>query len=507
MAVVDSLLKIISVKNADALILSSTEPPYLEERGETRQLSMPALDHEVIERILGEVFNEQQRRSLSDTGSVNGQYTMNGQEVFAVGAEFKDGEHRFDFRPVGAATRTPGQQLEPEHPAPAAPRASIEPTGESAGATAAVAVMPTVATEQRPAEGSVQRLLALVVAERGSDLFLSSGSPAKMRIGGQLRELDGEPGSPEQILALMEPLMTDTHRQQLAEQGSCDAALEVRHGHKVSRFRVHLFRQQSGLAVALRPIFDEVPTLKDLNLPDDMVDLVDYRNGLVLMVGTAGSGKSTTLAALIERLNQSVAKHIVTIEDPIEYVYAPARCLVHQREVGTHVPSFSVGLRAALREAPDVILLGEMRDQATIAAALTAAETGHLVLSTLHSGSAEMAIDRIIDVFPEQQQAQVRIQLASVLRAVVTQILLPSRHPPLRVPAVEKMIVNTAVETKIRDGRCHQLATEIQKGRAEGMLSFELSLARLVRQSLLSESKARELASDTMLLTQLIRSG
>jgi twitching motility protein PilT len=201
----------------------------------------------------------------------------------------------------------------------------------------------------------------------------------------------------------------------------------------------------------------------------------------VLANGPAGSGKSTTLAALVGEINRTRAAHVITLEDPIEYLHSPVRSLVHQREVGLHVESFSSGLRAALRESPDVILVGEMRDLETISLALTAAETGHLVLSTLHSGTGAMAIDRIIDVFPDAQQMQVRIQLASVLRAVVTQRLLPTRQPGERVPAVEVLRANYAIGALIRDSKTHQLATQLQLGRDDGMIALERSLVDLVR--------------------------
>jgi len=204
-------------------------------------------------------------------------------------------------------------------------------------------------------------------------------------------------------------------------------------------------------------------------------------DGLVLLNGPAGSGKSTTLAALVSEINRTRATHVITLEDPIEYLHTPQRSLIHQREVGSHVESFSSGLRAALRESPDVILVGEMRDLETISLALTAAETGHLVLSTLHSGTGAMAIDRIIDVFPDAQQAQVRIQLASVLRAVVTQRLLPAQEPGERVPAVEVLRASYAIAAQIRERKTHQLATQIQLGQDEGMIPLERSLVELVR--------------------------
>jgi twitching motility protein PilT len=224
------------------------------------------------------------------------------------------------------------------------------------------------------------------------------------------------------------------------------------------------------------------------------------------VTGPTGSGKSTTLAALVEHLNRTADRHVITLEDPIEYLYEPRRCLIHQRELGHHVESFAAGLRAALREDPDVILVGEMRDRDTIAAALTAAETGHLVLSTLHSANPWMSIDRMIDVFPPEQQRQVRLQLSDVLRAIVSQHLLPSTTARLRVPAFEKLHVTSGVASQIREGKLHQIQTSIQTGRDNGMVSLERNLAELLRAQRISPEIARAAAHDERMLTDLARS-
>jgi len=285
-------------------------------------------------------------------------------------------------------------------------------------------------------------------------------------------------------------VLDDAAHAELERTGSTDVALDL--GDGAPRFRVNLFRQRAGLAAALRPIRREPPTLDELNLPADLHDLARYPSGLVVFTGRAGSGKSTTLAALIAELDRTRSKHIITLEDPIEYEYRSRRCLIHQREVGAQLDSFAAGLRAALRESPDIILVGEMRDRETIAAALTAAETGHLVLSTMHTASAAGAIDRIIDVFPEHQQQQVRLQLALALRAVVTQVLVPGITPPARFPAYEKMIVTSAVAAQIRDGKVHQIPTLIQTGRDAGMVPLDRTLAALVRTGKVTAAAARD---------------
>jgi twitching motility protein PilT len=249
-------------------------------------------------------------------------------------------------------------------------------------------------------------------------------------------------------------------------------------------------------------IRDRIPSLGDLDLPAELGSIVELRDGLVLVCGPTGSGKSTTLAALIDLLDQRRAAHVITLEDPIEYRFPARRCLIHQRELGTHIPSFAAGLRAALREIPDVILLGELRDPETIAAALTAAETGHLVLATLHAPNAAGAIDRVIDAFPDTQQRQIRQQLAAALRIVVTQFLLPRRDGG-RAPAVEFVPVTAAVANIIRKGDLHTLPTAIQSGREAGMIPLERSLAKLLDSGAVSPVAVRRIAADHDLLAAL----
>jgi twitching motility protein PilT len=302
-----------------------------------------------------------------------------------------------------------------------------------------------------------------------------------VRFGGELENEDGPIITARDLETFLAAHMTPAIRARFDETGSADLACTLDRAGEPRRFRANLFRHQGGLCLALRSIRDRIPTFDELGLPRSFAALGALLDGMVLLNGPAGSGKSTTLAALVGEINRTRAAHVITLEDPIEYLHAPRQSLIHQREIGAHVESFSSGLRAALRESPDVILVGEMRDLETISLALTAAETGHLVFSTLHSGTAAMAIDRIIDVFPDGQQAQVRTQLASVLRAVVTQRLLPAREAGQRVPAVEVLRGSYAIAAQIREGKTHQLATQIQLGRDDGMIPLERSLVDLVR--------------------------
>jgi twitching motility protein PilT len=269
------------------------------------------------------------------------------------------------------------------------------------------------------------------------------------------------------------------------------------------RFRLNVFRHRDGVAAALRPIRTKVPPLAELGLPESLLELIAHPHGLVLVTGTSGSGKSTTLAALVDHLNRTAAKHVITIEDPVEYAHAGHQCLIHQREVGADVESFSAGLHAALRENPDVILLGELRDLATISAALTAAETGHLVLATLHSGTASSAVNRIVDVFPGHQQPHIRVQLAASLRAVISQRLVPARGGR-RIPVIEKLVVTPAVASGIRDSQDHHIRTAMLTGAEQGMITLERSLAGLVRKGLIDRDAAQRHAMDRQALEHLL---
>jgi twitching motility protein PilT len=512
-----------SAQGADVLVIPSTEAPRLERNGQPRPLSMPPLGRDMVEAMVDELVDAPRRERLSRGESVAVEYAAAGGPYAVVIEPHAEGP-RLTLRLAGTEDATRSSTSAPPSAPPSAP-ATTAPTASPASPVAApsqpapapvpaapyhapASAAPLEALREEPLldPGPLASVLAHAARERASDILLSHGSNARLRIAGEITELPGHAIDEAVLRALLAPVLSPRAQHELRHAGSADLALRVRtEGGKPQRYRANLFLQQSGLAMALRPVRADPPTLDVLNLPDELAELAALGSGLVLMTGTAGSGKSTTLVALIEHINRTAPKHVITLEDPIEYEYKHRRSLVHQRQLGVHVSSFSEGLRAALRESPDVILVGEMRDHATMAAALTAAETGHLVLSTLHAADAAMALDRIIDSFPEHQQTQVRYQLSGVLRAVVTQRLLPSRVLPQRVPAIELLRVNTAVATKIREGRGHQIQSEIQKGRADGMLSFEVTLAALVRRGLLAPEAAMAHASDPALMAEHLR--
>ncbi len=339
----------------------------------------------------------------------------------------------------------------------------------------------------------LERLLQAMVQAQASDLVLTPCAAPMVRVGGRLRPGGAEPVEPGQVEELLAPHLGPRARRLLASEGATDFSLRLESSVEGGgwRMRVNVMRQRAGLSAAFRALPRRIPTLAELNLPESLAGLVAPAHGLVLVCGPTGSGKSSTLAALVGHLNRSQCRHVVTIEEPVEYEHGAGSSVVEQVEVGRDTPSFAAALRASLRRDPDVILVGEMRDLDTIAVALTAAETGHLMLSTLHTRDSAQAVNRLVDVFPAGQQEQVRQQLALSLSAVVTQQLVPRADGRGRVPAVEVLLATAAVRNHIRKGTVHQLYNEMLVGRGVGMATLEESLAALVRRGLVSADEAR----------------
>lgn len=312
----------------------------------------------------------------------------------------------------------------------------------------------------------LKECLSIACARGASDLHISVGIPPTVRLNGELIALESPPITPDDTNKMIRDVLSDEQLMRLEANGELDFSYSIP---KLSRFRVNAFRQRSCYSLAFRVIPQNVPDLASLRLPDVLNSLCRKPHGLFLVTGPTGSGKSTTLAALVDDMNKSIRRHIITLEDPIEYLHKHNRCIIQQREIGNDTKSFSLGLRSALREDPDVILVGEMRDLETIRTALTAAETGHLVLATLHTNDAVSTVDRIIDVFPAEQQGQIRIQLASELVAVVSQRLFPTPDYSGRRVATEIMINNKAISHLIREKKIYQIPSVIQVNRAQNM--------------------------------------
>lgn len=323
---------------------------------------------------------------------------------------------------------------------------------------------------------------------KASDLHISVGSPPVMRVHGTLQRIGEELVTSETASAMAMALLRPEQQERFEQAGEVDFSYELE---GCSRYRINAYRQRGRVSIAIRTIPTAIPTLEQLQLPPILGTLANKHQGLVLVTGPTGSGKSSTLAAMIDYINRTQKKHIVTLEDPIEFLHAHKQSVVDQREVGNDTKSFSNGLRAALRQDPDVILVGEMRDLETISAAVTAAETGHLVFATLHTSDAPQTIDRIIDAFPSHQQAQVRAQLAAVLVAVISQRLLPRAGGQGRMCATEIMVNNSAVANLIRTEKIHQIKSVMQTGRAQGMHTMDASIKEMLQQGLVDPLTAK----------------
>ena len=328
---------------------------------------------------------------------------------------------------------------------------------------------------------SMEKLLRETTEKGASDLHLSAGEPPRMRVDGDLAPMEHGKLDATALMQLLDTILTPEQRQHFDKEHELDYSWALG---DVGRFRVNVFMQSRGPGAVFRTIPTKIPSLESLSLPQQLAGLCEKDRGLVLVTGPTGSGKSTTLAAMVDVINSTWDAHILTIEDPIEFVHPPKRCLVNQREVGAHTGSFSNALRSALREDPDVILVGEMRDLETISLALTAAETGHLVFGTLHTSSAPKTVDRIIDVFPSGQQAQIRTMLAESLEAVVAQKLLKKKGGG-RIACCEILIGNVAVRNLIREAKLHQIPSAMQTGQASGMQTFDMAVAELVKRGLI----------------------
>lgn len=340
----------------------------------------------------------------------------------------------------------------------------------------------------------IEPFLDTLVQRGGSDLLIQAGNAPVIRVDGALVRLDHPPLSGEQTRLAVSELVTSAQLNGLEAERQLDFAFGWRDG---MRLRGNAFYQRNDISIALRLLPRQIPTFADLGLPDVVERFVELPRGLVLVTGPTGSGKSTTLAAMIESINQRRACHVITIEDPIEYVYANAQALVEQREVGRDATSFSAALRSVFREDPDVVLIGEMRDYDTIASAITIAETGHLVLATLHTNDSAQAVDRIVDVFPNEAQQQVRAELANSLAGVIYQQLLPGVHGG-RVAAFEILFASTAVKNLVKEGKSNQIRNVLQTSARDGMQTLERSLSDLVQRGLvtLDEARGRSLYPD-----------
>ena len=343
-------------------------------------------------------------------------------------------------------------------------------------------------------------LVKEAVTKGASDIHIASGNHPAYRLHGNAFFTNDPALNEAEVTAIIKAVLNQSRFETFIQTGEADAAVEIG---ECGRFRANAFRQRNGTSLVLRVINSVVPELSTLSLPNSIRKTLDLNSGLVLMCGPTGSGKSTTLASMVQYINKNKSRHIITVEDPIEYVYPHNKAMIHQREVGKDVKSFATALRSALREDPDIILVGEMRDFETISAAITAAETGHLVLSTLHTTSAAQTVERVIDATPLEGQDQIRTQFSNVIRGVITQCLLPAADGNGRHVATEIMVANAAIGNLIREKKTIQIPSSIQGGRAQGMHLLNDDLASLVHREKITKEEAMKVSNDPASLDKM----
>lgn len=348
---------------------------------------------------------------------------------------------------------------------------------------------------------TIEQLLEEATIKKASDVHITVGVPPILRIHGKLKYLEYERLTPLTAKDLIVPILSEVMRERYEEHGEVDFSYSLPN---LGRYRVNVFQQRGSIAAAIRLVDSVIPQPEKLGIPQSCVDLYQKKRGLVLVTGPTGSGKSTTLASLIDQINRHRNAHVITLEDPIEYLHKHNRSIVNQREVGVDSETFTNALRASLRQDPDVILVGEMRDLETISIAITAAETGHLVLSTLHTIGAASTIDRVIDVFPPHQQQQIRVQLSAVLVSVISQQLIPTYDGNGRVASFEVLHANQAIRNLIRENKTHQITSIIQTNRQTGMITMDESLLKLTKDGMITREQALIFAQDPIGLERRI---
>jgi twitching motility protein PilT len=482
MAGVDSLLRMLAQYGADELRLGTDEAPRMSQRGSPVRLSIPPTNDMMLRHLVEGILTPEREAELQKTGRLEASHKADSGEQFAVSFARSGVGFTALFRKGGVAK-----------------------TGAAPPAAVTKPPAPTVTTlpSAPPPPSSAHALTTLLeraTALGASDVHLLSGERATLRIDGRLQLTSELP--PVAVDELFAPQLADGAAATLDGGRSADLSLELP---SVGRFRANLYRVEGRLAAAIRVLMRAAPSLAELSFPVPLDDLVQGHDGLVIVCGPTGSGKSATLAALANEAARRRGGVIITLEDPVEYaIAAPPPALVRQRQIGRDVRDFPTGLRDALREDPDILLIGEMRDTETISLALTAAETGHLVLTSLHSRSAASSIERIVDSYPPERQQQIRVQLADALRVVLAQRLLPRARGAGRVPAVEILRGNHNVASLVRDGKTAQLTSVLQSSRKEGMIPLERSLADLVRAGQVARESAVAVANDAAQLASYL---
>lgn len=477
------------------------------------------ITHVQIVKLVEEVASPSQIKMLPLNGQLWAEHVFNGTplkvevtfiapERWQVKIDSQNGASVVQAQPVSAPVATPAQASVMSAPAPA--RAEQKPQGyriEEDSDTEVPDPTPAPRTPSpEPRSGNAPRIeyyLRLMIERKSSDLHMSSESPVLARISGDIQRLDGDRVlSTSELHSILMEIIPDENREQFEKTNDADFAYAIP---GLARFRANYFMDRNGIGAVFRQIPYEILSAEQLGLPKEVLNLCWLSKGLVLVTGPTGSGKSTTLATLIDYINQNRSDHIITIEDPIEFVHQNKGCLVNQREIGKHTKSFKSALKAALREDPDIVLVGEMRDLETISIAVETAETGHLVFGTLHTSTAPSTVDRIIDQFPAEQQGQIRVMLAESLKGVIAQVLCKKKEKG-RAAAYEILIGNSAVSNLIREGKTNQLKSIMQTGKKEGMMTMNDSLLALVKSGAVDAKEAYVKAVDKQGLKMMFQS-
>jgi twitching motility protein PilT len=483
---------------AKGIELTSGEPVLFRFAEGDRRSNKP-IEHAQLSQLVREAASGDAFEQLRRDGRVRFEHDSEAGATVEVTVEVvSPGAWRVALAPVAAAGAGP----EPTAPGPTATAPAVADLAVERAATAPKRAPAPQPPPAQVAEGEprINRYLRMMKRMGASDLHLSSGVVPMVRIDGQMQPLEqGEPLQSDGLLSLLHEIMPERNREEFEAKNDSDLAHAVE---GVARFRVNVFRDMHGVGAVLRQIPFEILSPEQLGLPKQVLDLCWLSKGLVVVTGPTGSGKSTTLATLIDYINRNRSDHIITIEDPIEFVHQNKRCLVNQREVGTHTQSFKNALRAALREDPDIVLVGEMRDLETIAIAIETAETGHLVFGTLHTTTATSTVDRIIDQFPADQQAQIRVMLSESLRGVIAQVLCRKKTGG-RAAGYEVLISNPAVANLIREGKTYQLTSVMQTGKNLGMQTMNEHLMAHVNSGLVEPEEAYIKSNDKLQLKDL----
>jgi twitching motility protein PilT len=483
--VVDGLLGSLMRSGARGLRLTAGSPArVLDAAGAAQTMTGEALTRQEILQMIAPIVPEQARRRLPQENSVDFDYSTADGNGYTVTILRNGAELAVTFvprTPDGAEAAAPAmpaiRAMAPAVPAPSTP-AAVSPAPARTAALSSHGV----------GTSSIDRLFHLMVNAKASDLHISSGMPPLVRKDGRMQPLEPEAGAlgPADVEALLEPIMPSKNREEFSRRHDTDFAYEIS---GLARFRANVFLDRKGRGAVFRVIPEEILTAEQLGLSPHILQLCNLTKGLVLVTGPTGSGKSTTLCAMIDYINRHRSDHIITIEDPIEFVHDNKGCLINQREVGTHTDGFKDALRAAMREDPDIVLVGELRDLETVAIAIETAETGHLVFGTLHTTTAASTVDRIIDQFPTDQQSQIRVMLSESLKGVIAQNLC-RKIGGGRIAALEVLLINSAISNLIREAKTFQIPSMMQVGRAQGMVSLNEALMDLVTKKLVEPQEA-----------------